>query len=97
MNAYKNDDDDDDDNNYDDDLVWEDWGVFCSNDVHHQYAIILKTPPYRDQHIQIPVQVNIQLQRISDLAESKPIPFMYTPNIEMLRRRTPNHILFQSL
>lgn len=30
----------------DDQLIWEDWGKFTEADVHHQYAIALKTPPY---------------------------------------------------
>lgn len=100
-NNKNNDEDDaDDDDDENDDVVqpvWEDWGIFCSNDVHHQYAIILKTPPYRDQHIKLPVVVNVQLQRMSDMAESEPVPFIYTPNIEILRQRTPNQRLFQSL
>lgn len=33
-------------------LVWEDWGKFTEADVHHQYAIALKTPSYRSQNIE---------------------------------------------
>lgn len=33
-------------------LVWEDWGKFSEADVHHQYAIALKTPPFRSQNIE---------------------------------------------
>lgn len=35
----------------DDAVVWEDWGKFTEADVHHQYAIALKTPPYRTTNI----------------------------------------------
>lgn len=32
-------------------VIWEDWGRFTEADVHHQYAIALKTPPYRKHNI----------------------------------------------
>lgn len=35
----------------DDQVIWEDWGKFTEADVHHQYAIALKTPPYRKTSI----------------------------------------------
>lgn len=35
----------------DDHVIWEDWGKFTEADVHHQYAIALKTPPYRKANI----------------------------------------------
>lgn len=31
--------------------IWESNGIFTSSDVHHQYGIVLKTPPYRNQQI----------------------------------------------
>lgn len=34
----------------DDQLIWEDHGRLA--DVHHQYAIALKTPPYRNASIE---------------------------------------------
>lgn len=33
-------------------VMWEDWGRFSEADVHHQYAIALKTPPYRSKDIE---------------------------------------------
>lgn len=46
-------------------------------DVHHQYAIVFKTPPYRDVDIKSPVKVYIQLERPSDSARSEPKEFTY--------------------
>ncbi|XP_052058912.1 putative transcription factor p65 homolog isoform X2 [Mytilus californianus] len=62
------------------DVVWEDSGDFSANDIHRQYAIVFKTPPYKDQYITRPEQVKMQLQRLNDPAEtSDPIPFIYMP------------------
>lgn len=33
-------------------LIWEDEGKFTEADVHHQYAIALKTPAYRKPSIE---------------------------------------------
>lgn len=66
--------------NADGDLVWEDFGDFSANDIHRQYAIVFKTPPYKDQFITRPEQVKMQLQRLNDPSEtSDPIPFIYMP------------------
>lgn len=35
-----------------DQVIWEDYGKFTEADVHHQYAIALKTPPYRKHSIE---------------------------------------------
>lgn len=64
----------------DDTVVWEDYGKFSDLDVHHQYAIVFKTPPYRDQNIKDPVRVFIELERPSDRARSEPKEFSYTSN-----------------
>lgn len=37
--------------NEDNEVIWEDFGKFSEADVHHQYAIALKTPPYKDLNI----------------------------------------------
>lgn len=37
--------------NDDKEVIWEDFGKFSEADVHHQYAIALKTPPYKDINI----------------------------------------------
>jgi len=44
-----------------------------------QYAIVFRTPPYRDPHIQSSVQVFIQLRRPSDDETGDPKPFQYIP------------------
>lgn len=44
---------------FDDDDSWEDWGRFTEADVHHQYAIALKTPPYKKTNIDESVSSSI--------------------------------------
>lgn len=46
----------------DDRLIWEDHGRFTEADVHHQYAIALKTPPYRKTNIEESVSMNKNIQ-----------------------------------
>ncbi|KAL4237781.1 hypothetical protein ACF0H5_002493 [Mactra antiquata] len=60
-------------------LLWEGFGDFGQNDVHRQFAIVFKTPPYRDQYLQQPVEVSMQIQRSSDAEGSEPIMFTYQP------------------
>lgn len=68
------------------DIIWEDYGKFSENsDVHHQFGIVLKTPPYKDKFIQNPVKVQIQLIRPSDNCCSEPLDFRYVP---VNRKRT---------
>lgn len=43
-------------------LIWEDYGRFTEADVHHQYAIALKTPPYRKTNIEESVSMNLNIQ-----------------------------------
>ncbi|CAH1114209.1 unnamed protein product [Psylliodes chrysocephalus] len=61
-------------------VVWQDWGQFNDLDVHHQYAIVFKTPKYRDENITSPVRVFVELFRPSDGARSEPRDFRYIPN-----------------
>ncbi|XP_063906696.1 nuclear factor NF-kappa-B p105 subunit isoform X2 [Zophobas morio] len=61
-----------------DNIVWEDYGKFSDLDVHHQYAIVFKTPPYKDLTIKSPVKVFIELERPSDRARSEAKEFTYT-------------------
>ncbi|ESN92722.1 hypothetical protein HELRODRAFT_69490 [Helobdella robusta] len=63
----------------DDREVWEGNGDFAPNDVHRQYAIVFKTPPYRNPDIQEPVTVFVQLRRPSDDEVGDPKPFQYIP------------------
>lgn len=62
-----------------DGVSWEAFGDFASHDVHRQYAIVFRTPPYRDPYIQSSVQVFIQLRRPSDDETGDPKPFQYIP------------------
>lgn len=47
--------------NEDDEVIWEDFGKFSEADVHHQYAIALKTPPYKDLNINEYVSDSLQI------------------------------------
>uniref|UniRef100_A0A8C5R8E9 Nuclear factor kappa B subunit 2 n=1 Tax=Leptobrachium leishanense TaxID=445787 RepID=A0A8C5R8E9_9ANUR len=84
----------------DDENSWEDLGVFAPTDVHKQYAIVFRTPPYRQQKIDRPVTVFLQLRRRrgGDVSDSK--QFTYYPveqdkeEVERKRRKeipTFNH------
>nr|ABL63469.1 NF-kappa B [Pinctada fucata] len=61
------------------DTIWEDYGEFSVNDIHRQYAIVFKTPPYKDTLISQPVEVRMQLKRQNDAETSEAIPFIYMP------------------
>ncbi|RWS12814.1 nuclear factor NF-kappa-B p105 subunit-like protein [Dinothrombium tinctorium] len=60
-------------------VLWEAYGNFTEADVHHQVAIVFRTPPYRDQNIENAVQVYLQLYRPKDGEYSEPRPFTYKP------------------
>ncbi|KAJ8309232.1 hypothetical protein KUTeg_014106 [Tegillarca granosa] len=60
-------------------VEWEDFGDFSANDIHRQYAIVFKTPPYKDPYITRPVEVKMQLKRTNDTETSDSIPFIYMP------------------
>ncbi|KAK3520585.1 hypothetical protein QTP70_027502 [Hemibagrus guttatus] len=79
---------------YEDDetgIIWEAFGDFSPTDVHRQFAIVFKTPKYRDQNLQKPISVFVQLKRKSDNEMSEPKPFTYHPQIidkeEVQRKR----------
>ncbi|XP_043112590.1 nuclear factor NF-kappa-B p105 subunit [Puntigrus tetrazona] len=79
---------------YEDDesgLTWEAFGDFSPTDVHRQFAIVFKTPKYRDLNLQKPISVFVQLKRKSDNETSEPKPFTYHPQIidkeEVQRKR----------
>lgn len=56
-------------------------------DVHHQYAIVLETPAYRDQNIDQPVNVFMELYREKDSCRSKPVSFKYKPSESAMNSR----------
>ncbi|XP_062573284.1 nuclear factor NF-kappa-B p105 subunit-like [Saccostrea cucullata] len=59
--------------------IWEAFGNFGPFDVHRQYAIVFKTPAYKNPNIDRPVSVIIMLQRKSDTETSEPKSFTYYP------------------
>ncbi|KAL0974104.1 hypothetical protein UPYG_G00215420 [Umbra pygmaea] len=79
---------------YEDDetgVKWEAFGDFSPTDVHRQFAIVFKTPKYKDPNLQKPTSVFVQLKRKSDNETSEPKPFTYHPQIidkeEVQRKR----------
>ncbi|XP_075057154.1 nuclear factor NF-kappa-B p105 subunit isoform X2 [Mixophyes fleayi] len=62
--------------------IWEGFGDFSPTDVHRQFAIVFKTPKYRDINIIRPASVFVQLRRKSDFETSEPKPFLYYPEIK---------------
>jgi hypothetical protein len=44
-------------------IIWEDFGEFSENNVHHQYGISFKTPAYRNPNISLDVEVSILYTR----------------------------------
>ncbi|EZA51108.1 Embryonic polarity protein dorsal [Ooceraea biroi] len=86
-------------------LYWEGYGDFQPTHVHKQTAIAFRTPSYRTQQVEQPMQVYIQLKRPSDGATSEPLPFQMLPlgtdDADSLRRKrqklnnTPSSILFK--
>uniref|UniRef100_A0A1I8PWX9 RHD domain-containing protein n=1 Tax=Stomoxys calcitrans TaxID=35570 RepID=A0A1I8PWX9_STOCA len=76
----------------DDEMLWEAYASFRESDVHHQYAIVCRTPPYVNKEIDKPVEVFIELERPSDDERSyPPVSFRYKPRdavISRKRRRT---------
>ncbi|XP_013405334.1 nuclear factor NF-kappa-B p105 subunit isoform X1 [Lingula anatina] len=62
-------------------LKWEAYGNFGPPDVHRQYAIVFRTPPYWNVNIAKAVVVRMQLMRRSDRAISDPKPFTYFPEV----------------
>lgn len=59
--------------------IWSAFADFSELDVHHQYAIAFKTPPYQDPNIQSDVTVQFQLYRPSNQSTSEAKSFTYTP------------------
>lgn len=63
----------------DDDNGWQAYGDFSPTDVHKQYAIVFRTPPYHKMKIDRPVTVFLQLKRKrgGDVSDAK--QFTYYP------------------
>ncbi|KAK2584999.1 hypothetical protein KPH14_008528 [Odynerus spinipes] len=75
--------------NEDDTEIWSDYGRFSELDVHHQYAIVFRTPPYKDLNITSAKEVFIQLERPTDRDCSEPMKFIYKPSDKILGRKRP--------
>uniref|UniRef100_A0A7N6C0Y1 RHD domain-containing protein n=1 Tax=Anabas testudineus TaxID=64144 RepID=A0A7N6C0Y1_ANATE len=75
----------------DDEGGWEAFGDFSPTDVHKQYAIVFKTPPYHSAEIERPVTVFLQLKRKKAGDCSDPKQFTYIPQVpdkeEVLRKK----------
>ncbi|XP_034040171.1 nuclear factor NF-kappa-B p100 subunit isoform X2 [Thalassophryne amazonica] len=75
----------------DDEGGWEAYGDFSPTDVHKQYAIVFKTPPYHSTEIERPVTVFLQLKRKKAGDSSDPKQFTYIPQVqdkeEVLRKK----------
>lgn len=69
--------------NEDEEESWCDYARFSETDVHHQYAIAFRTPPYKDLKIDQYVPVYIQLERPSDKCVSEKIDFQYKPEYQI--------------
>eukprot|EP00117_Sycon_ciliatum_P038129 scpid23899/ scgid28392/ Nuclear factor NF-kappa-B p100 subunit; DNA-binding factor KBF2; H2TF1; Lymphocyte translocation chromosome 10 protein; Nuclear factor of kappa light polypeptide gene enhancer in B-cells 2; Oncogene Lyt-10; Nuclear factor NF-kappa-B p52 subunit len=61
---------------------WEADGIFGPADVHRQFAMVIKTPPFWNQNIANPVNVMIRLKRKHGEESSEGKLFTYTPNVE---------------
>ncbi|KAG7460401.1 nuclear factor NF-kappa-B p100 subunit isoform X2 [Solea senegalensis] len=66
----------------DDEGGWEAFGDFSPTDVHKQYAIVFKTPPYHSTEIERPVTVFLQLKRKKAGDSSDPKQFTYIPQVQ---------------
>ncbi|KAI4495334.1 hypothetical protein M0804_001535 [Polistes exclamans] len=75
--------------NEDDHEIWYDYGLFTELDVHHQYAIVFRTPPYKDLNITASKEVFIKLERPSDHDYSEAVKFIYKPSDKCLGRKRP--------
>ncbi|XP_066951196.1 nuclear factor NF-kappa-B p105 subunit-like isoform X4 [Macrobrachium rosenbergii] len=60
--------------------VWTAYGEFSDSDVHHQYAIVFRTPRYRFTNLNTAVRVKVQLERPTDRDTSEPLDFTYMPD-----------------
>ncbi|XP_063533267.1 nuclear factor NF-kappa-B p110 subunit isoform X1 [Cydia strobilella] len=57
--------------------IWSAKAHFLQSDVHHQYAIVFRTPAYKDPEITSDVKVSVELVRPSDGRCSDPKEFTY--------------------
>ncbi|XP_070500992.1 nuclear factor NF-kappa-B p110 subunit isoform X2 [Chironomus tepperi] len=72
-------------------VIWDSCGKFSPSDVHHQFGIVFKTPPYKNANIVTTVKVFIQLFRTTDKQTSEPLEFIYKPNSHNKNKRKRPH------
>ncbi|XP_075215489.1 uncharacterized protein LOC142321355 [Lycorma delicatula] len=72
------------------DELWRDYCTFRSSDVHHQFAIVCRTPKYRSIDINEKVSVKMQLERKSDSARSEAVEYTYKPREDYQFQVTEN-------
>lgn len=75
----------------DDEVVWQGFGEFNESDVHHQYGIVLRTPPYTRPVAEPVVSVYVQLYRPSDGSTSEPLEFRYKSNLNRAGIKRPRN------
>lgn len=66
-------------------VLWEDWGRFSEADVHHQFAIALKTPPYREMNIDKNVSENDTRNSFAVNANDFYSPFQVNVFVQLYR------------
>merc|ERR1740128_811356 len=73
--------------NDEEERIWQELANFSEGDVHHQYAIVFKTPPYRDPTVTESVDVYYELYRPSDDNASDKKTFRFLPTEDNLLRK----------
>ncbi|XP_051156892.1 nuclear factor NF-kappa-B p110 subunit isoform X2 [Leptopilina boulardi] len=72
-----------------DNEIWCDYGKFSELDVHHQYAIVFRTPAYKDTYIESSKTVFIKLERPSDGECSNSVAFTYKASEKIQNKKRP--------
>ncbi|CAH2071559.1 unnamed protein product, partial [Iphiclides podalirius] len=80
------------------DECWSAWAHFHQNEVHHQYAIVFRTPPYKGPKIGSEAEVFVELVRPSDGRTSESERFTYKPEfINTMRKKRKANSSFSSM
>ncbi|XP_033225142.1 nuclear factor NF-kappa-B p100 subunit isoform X2 [Belonocnema kinseyi] len=75
-----------------DNEVWYDYGKFSELDVHHQYAIVFRTPAYKDTNIRSHKDVFIKLERPSDGECSNSVKFTYKASEKLQKNKKRSRV-----
>ncbi|CAH2244152.1 jg23458 [Pararge aegeria aegeria] len=81
------------------DRPWSATATFLQSDVHHQYAIVFRTPQYQNPHTPKDVKVYMELVRPSDGRVSEPKEFTYKAEsiYKHRKKRKANYSSYSSL